>query len=91
MRLSEEEINKRINELSNWKFIDNNLTKDFQLKNFSDAVSFIVKIAIEAEKLDHHPDILLYGWNKVKIKLSTHDINGISEKDFELAHKIDQL
>lgn len=61
------------------------------MKSFADSIAFIVKIGIESEKLDHHPDILLHGWNKVKIILSTHSVGGITDNDFKLANKIDQI
>lgn len=89
--LSEDEIRNRVNELGGWSLSNNSIIKEFQLNNFSDAIAFIVKIAIEAEKIDHHPDILLYGWNKVRITLSTHAVGGITENDINLAHKINQI
>ncbi|MEG8945491.1 4a-hydroxytetrahydrobiopterin dehydratase [Rosettibacter firmus] len=89
--LNKDELSEKLNELKDWQLVDNKLVKELKLKNFSDAIAFIVKVGIEAEKLDHHPDINLYGWNNVKIFLSTHDAGGITEKDINLAHKINQL
>lgn len=70
---------------------NNSIQKEFVLKNFSDALAFVLKIGIEAEKMDHHPDLLLYGWNKVKVVLSTHSVGGISDNDFKLAQQIDNI
>jgi len=87
MKLSEDQIIQKLNELNLWKYEENSLRKKFVLKNFADAIAFIVKVAFEAEKLDHHPDLRLYGWNKVDIVLFTHSENGVTDKDFELAKK----
>lgn len=88
--LSTDEIKEKLN-LTGWEISDNKLIKGYKLKNFSEAIAFIVKIGIEAEKLDHHPDLYLYGWNNVKVILSTHSVNGITENDINLAHKIEQI
>jgi len=85
-----EELKEKLNDIIGWEIVDNKLIKEYKLKDFSDAISFIVKIGIEAEKLDHHPDLYLYGWNKVKVILFTHSANGITENDINLAHKIEQ-
>lgn len=89
--LTENEIRDKLNELSGWSLSNNSIVKEFQLDDFSDAIAFIVKVGIEAEKIDHHPDILLYGWNKVRLTLSTHNAGGLTEKDFNLAHSINNL
>ena len=75
-----------ISELNNWKEKDGKLCKEFKFINFIEAFSFITKIALESEKMNHHPDITI-SYNKVNIKLITHDINQISEKDIDLAKK----
>ena len=79
-----------MSELQDWKTIEGKLCKDFQFRNFVEAFGFISKIALEAEKMDHHPEITNVS-NKVEIKLFTHDLNQISEKDISLAKKIDKL
>jgi 4a-hydroxytetrahydrobiopterin dehydratase len=82
--------NNNLNDLNNWEKIEGKLCKEFKFINFIEAFSFITKIALESEKMDHHPDITI-SYNKVNIKLITHDINQISEKDIDLAKKIDKL
>ena len=72
------------------KEIEGKLCKDFKFNNFIESFGFITKIALESEKMDHHPDILI-SYNKVNIKLMTHYTNQISEKDTDLAKKIDEL
>jgi 4a-hydroxytetrahydrobiopterin dehydratase len=82
--------NNNLKDLKNWEKIEGKLCKDFKFINFIEAFSFITKIALESEKMDHHPDITI-SYNKVNIKLITHDINQIGEKDIDLAKKIDKL
>lgn len=77
-------------ELSGWVDVDTKkIEKEYKLKNFKEALEFVNKVGVLAESEGHHPDINLYGWNKVKLTLSTHAIGGLSENDFILAAKID--
>jgi 4a-hydroxytetrahydrobiopterin dehydratase len=89
-KLSDNEIEGKLKEIRNWQIEKGKLCKSFEFKNFTQAFGFITKIALESEKLDHHPE-LFNVFNKVKIFLSTHKVNGISEYDFILAKKIDDL
>lgn len=74
-----------------WTEKNNQLTKTFVFKNFSEAFAFMTRVAIEAEKLNHHPS-WANTWNKVEICLSTHDAgNRVTEKDYQLAKAIDEL
>lgn len=61
------------------------IEKEWKMRNFRDAVAFVNRVADIAEKQGHHPDILLHGWNKVRLTLSTHAIGGLSENDFIMA------
>ena len=67
-----------------------NLEKKFKFKDFVEAMIFVNKVAVLAEKEGHHPDITI-NWNKVTMQLSTHAIKGLSENDFIMAAKIDEL
>jgi 4a-hydroxytetrahydrobiopterin dehydratase len=89
--LNPEEITKGMQEIDDWFYVDKSLEKEFKLKTFADALAFIIKTGIEAEKMDHHPDINLHSWNKVKITLSTHDVGGVTENDIKLAQIIDKI
>ena len=89
--LSTNEINDRLIKISGWSFKIDNINKEFQLKDFKSALSFVNKIGDEAEKMDHHPDIFLHSWNKVKITISTHSAGGVTENDFNLAKKIEEI
>ncbi|HEV3249627.1 MAG TPA: 4a-hydroxytetrahydrobiopterin dehydratase [Puia sp.] len=74
-----------------WKEVKNTLYRKFEFKDFSEAFAFMTRVALEAEKMDHHPTWTnLY--NKVEVWLSTHDAGDIvTEKDHKLAKKIDKL
>ncbi len=67
------------------------IEKIFKFKNFSEALKFVNQVGKIAESENHHPNIYLYGWNRVKITNTTHAIGGLSVNDFILAAKINQL
>jgi 4a-hydroxytetrahydrobiopterin dehydratase len=74
-----------------WKEIKNELSRDFEFNSFIDAWAFMSKVALQAEKLNHHPNWSNV-YNKVSIKLSTHDAgNTVTQKDRDLANAIDKL
>jgi 4a-hydroxytetrahydrobiopterin dehydratase len=89
--LNEKQINERLKKLSFWGFENNQIGKEFKFQDFKYALEFVNKVGEEAEKLNHHPDILLHSWNKVKLTVSTHSEGGVTEKDFTLAEKIESL
>jgi 4a-hydroxytetrahydrobiopterin dehydratase len=89
--LTQNEITKNLSSLSGWMQEENQIAKQFQLKDFAEALAFVNKVGAEAEKMDHHPDIFIHSWNKVKITISTHSESGITKKDFQLAEKIEGL
>ena len=74
-----------------WKIQDKLLTREFQFKDFNEAMSFVAKIHPIAEEADHHPDILIHSYNKVKIMLYTHSEGKITDKDYSLADRIDNI
>jgi 4a-hydroxytetrahydrobiopterin dehydratase len=76
--------------LKNWSFDGNSIKRDFKFKTFVEAFSFMTAIALEAEKSDHHPDWSNV-YNSVSINLSTHDANGVTKLDFDLANKIEKI
>ena len=74
-----------------WTETDNKLYRKFEFNNFSEAFAFMTRVAIEAEKMNHHP-LWTNVWNKVEIWLSTHDAGDVvTEKDRKLAEHIDKL
>lgn len=89
--LSNDEIQKALAELEGWSHEDDKLKKEFQFKNFREAMAFITRIAFEAEDQVHHPE-LFNVYNTVNIALSTHDAGGkVTEKDVKLAKTIESL
>lgn len=88
MALAKAEIEERLKTLQGWKRDDDELEKKFQFKDFAEAMAFVNRVADEAESADHHPDIKI-SYNKVKMSLSTHSEGGITDKDFDLAARID--
>lgn len=89
-RYTDQEIQEKLKGISDWQLLDNAITKDFTFKNFSAAFAFLTQIAMAAEKLNHHPEIKNV-YNKVSLKLNTHDVGGLTELDFKLANQIDKL
>lgn len=91
--LPENELKEYMSEVDNWELYDNDskIKKEFEFKNFMEAVGFINKIANIAEEAGHHPDIYLHNYKKVRIELFTHKINNLHKNDFILAAKIDEI
>jgi len=88
--LTENEINQKLSELPKWQRSDQTIVRQFEFKNFPEAIGFVDRLAIEAEEAFHHPDIDIR-WNKVQLTLTTHDQGGLTVKDFDLAAAIDRL
>lgn len=89
-KLSPSEVTTRLAELSAWRLENDKLRRDFKFENFVAAFGFMTRVAILAEKADHHPEWFNV-YNKVWIELTTHDAGGISARDFSLAKQIDAL
>lgn len=84
-------INEELKRLKIWKRDGSIIIRELVTPDFASAIGLINTIALHAEKLDHHPDILLYGWNKVRVTLSTHDVGALTELDFKLANLIESI
>lgn len=91
--LRKDEVEKYLGEIPGWNASDNfkRVSRDFKFKNFKEAMAFVNKVAELAEKEGHHPDILIHGWNKVRLELSTHAVGGLTENDFIMAAKLNLL
>jgi 4a-hydroxytetrahydrobiopterin dehydratase len=87
--MDESDILSKLRSLKGWDFVGTRIEKEFKLKDFTSALDFINRIGKDAEALNHHPDIFLHSYNKVKISISTHSEGGVTEKDFYLAKKIE--
>jgi 4a-hydroxytetrahydrobiopterin dehydratase len=84
------DIQAAMKTLNNWILYEDKIKKQFQFKDFSEALAFILRIGVLAEKQNHHPE-LHNVYNKVTIALTTHDVRGLSDKDFLLARSIDAI
>ena len=89
-KLSQSEIEQRLAALPDWGIDRHKLFRHFVFENFIDAFGFISQVALLAETMNHHPEWSNV-YNRVEIRLVTHDVDGISARDFELAGKIDSL
>ena len=89
-KLSQEDIEKRLLRFPDWDYFDNAIHAIFEFDNFKDCFSAMSRIAFECEALNHHPDWTNV-YNTLNISLSTHDANGVTEKDFKLAQAIENI
>ena len=89
-KLSDAQIEAQLLSLPEWSEAGGAVQRTYQFKDFGASMGFVNRVAELAERQDHHPDILVR-YNKVTLTLSTHDAGGITDKDFALAKKIDEL
>ncbi len=89
-KLTDKEVQDRLRATKGWERIPEGIRKTFSRKDFKDAMQLVNKVADLAEEANHHPDILVHGWNKVTFTLMTHSEKGITERDFAVAAKIDR-
>jgi 4a-hydroxytetrahydrobiopterin dehydratase len=88
--LNDEEITSRLQD-SEWRREDDEIVRDWKFDDFAGALAFVNRVGEAAEQANHHPDILLHGWNKVRLSLTNHSAGGLTEPDFEMARKFDGL
>ena len=89
-KLTEKEIESEVAKMPGWKVVNGKLSKSFEFKDFIETFSFMTRVAMNAEKMNHHPEWFNV-YNKVNIDLVTHDLNGISNYDMKLANTIDKI
>ena len=89
-KLSEQEIAAELKKLSGWSVVKGNLHRIFEFKNFKQAFGFMKRVALAANRMNHHPN-WSNTYNKVTIDLSTHTAGGLTKDDFELAQKIQKI
>ena len=89
-KLNTKEINQKLTGITEWALKNDALEKTLYFKDFKDAMSAMQRIAFEAERLNHHPEWFNV-YNKLNIRLRTHDSYGITNKDFKLAEAIDEI
>jgi 4a-hydroxytetrahydrobiopterin dehydratase len=90
--ISEDEFNKQFESVNteSWKEINNSLEKTYHFSDFKEALNFINKVGDISESMNHHPEITNI-YNKVTLKLRTHDKNQITDLDYQMAKKVDDL
>ncbi len=86
--LNQSEINEFLNSNKSWILKDNGIERTLSFSNYMAGIEFINKLAIKAEELNHHPDLIV-GWCKIQVRFSTHDLGGISTFDLEMAENSD--
>jgi len=88
--LSDDEVRERL-EGGAWRREGDEIVRDFKFDDFAGAIAFVNRVAGVAEEANHHPDILVHGWNKVRLSVTNHSQGGLTEADFTLAAKVDEL
>ncbi len=88
--LSEGEVGSRLRRLP-WELEGDEIVREWRFEDFSQAIAFVGRVAEAAEDANHHPDILVHGWNKVKLSLTNHSAGGLTAADFDMAGRLDRL
>ena len=89
-KLAEDEIDKLLSRMNGWRLVSGKLHKQFECKDFNAAFGNMTRVALIAEAMNHHPEWANV-WNRVSFDLSTHSVKGISDLDFVLAEKIEEI
>eukprot|EP00026_Physarum_polycephalum_P018236 Phypoly_transcript_19752.p1 GENE.Phypoly_transcript_19752~~Phypoly_transcript_19752.p1 ORF type:complete len:129 (+),score=20.06 Phypoly_transcript_19752:80-466(+) len=91
-KITAEELPSKLQEVPTWAVVSGReaIHKSFVFKNFNEAFGFMTRVALIAEKMDHHPEWFNV-YNKVDVTLATHDVSGLSAKDFTLAKQMDDI
>lgn len=87
--LSREEVEKQLKNLANWRLENNAIVREYKWASFVEALAFVNKVGALAEEADHHPDIDIR-YNKVALRLWTHDANGLTKRDLDFATMINK-
>jgi 4a-hydroxytetrahydrobiopterin dehydratase len=92
--LGENEIDRALQGLDGWRLQQGepaSIARDFEFADFAAALAFVQRVGAAAEQANHHPDILLHGWNKVRLTYSTHSEGGLTAADFAQAASVSRL
>jgi 4a-hydroxytetrahydrobiopterin dehydratase len=89
MSLPEDQVRERLKGLAGWALEGNTLRKTYRFKNFVEAFAFAAKVALIAEKLGHHPDLLVQ-YGRVQVSTYSHDVGGVTDRDLELARRVEE-
>jgi 4a-hydroxytetrahydrobiopterin dehydratase len=89
--LDDATIDERLGGVTGWRREGDEIVRDLELEDFAAAIALVDAVAAVAEAANHHPDILVHGWNKVRLSVTNHAAGGLTETDFALAATIDAL
>jgi 4a-hydroxytetrahydrobiopterin dehydratase len=89
--LADQEIDERLAALEDWHRDGEAIVRDVACKDFAAAIAAVDAVAVLAEEANHHPDILVHGWNKLRFTVTNHSAGGLTQADFDLAAAIDGL
>lgn len=90
-RLPEAQIQDYLPQVPGWEIVEGRLRREVQVANFRATLALVNQIGALAEEQNHHPDILIYRWNRVRLDLSTHTAGGLTENDFIMAAKFNRI
>jgi 4a-hydroxytetrahydrobiopterin dehydratase len=77
--------------MEHWRRDGEALVRDLKFDDFAQAMAYVNRVADLAEEVNHHPDILVHGWNRVRLTLTTHSAGHLTDNDYEMARRIDAL
>jgi 4a-hydroxytetrahydrobiopterin dehydratase len=89
--LNDDEIAAALEAVEGWRREESTIVRDLEFKDFAAAMAFVNEVAALAEERNHHPDIGVHGWNKVRLMVTNHSEGGLTRADFDLAAAIDGL
>jgi 4a-hydroxytetrahydrobiopterin dehydratase len=89
--LEDRSIDERLTSLDGWRREGDAIVRDLQFPDFAAAMAYVNEVADAAEAANHHPDILVHGWNKVRLTVTNHSVGGLTQADFDLAATIDAM
>ena len=88
--LADDDVRAFVDDHPDWELVGAEITRTYEFSDFNESMGFVTRVAMEAEKANHHPDIDIR-WNKVTLTLSTHSEGGLTDKDLDLANIADGL
>ncbi len=91
MKLNDFQIDQQLETMDGWRREGESIVREYHFENFKVALAFVNRVADVAEWQNHHPDITLHSWNKVRLTVTTHDLGGLTKKDFDLAKQVSLL
>jgi 4a-hydroxytetrahydrobiopterin dehydratase len=89
--LDDQQIEAHLTGVPGWARDGQTIARELELADFAAAIALVDAVAVAAESANHHPDIMVFGWNHVRLTLSTHSAGGLTRADFALAAQIDAL